>query len=404
MLAMTMASTEQTFNVSDHLATQSINPQTSSPLLHTIPPEIRNRIFEYALSEHRSPKYPPPDFTVRYDHEDAPLPNIPATMPEPTQPATSQAYHPIHGPFVRMRRRPITLISDTGCDWERPEGSVRMITDTTLLLTCRKIYLETCALPLMLKEHKFWCFRGPAGEAGNRFGDRLGGNLRKPGPIAGLLQRDLMRYARFYTQLFWLEDQNNAEAFWKLASAGDLLKPVEHLRITIRRSDWWLWENGEPLKINPFRGTADVTAMNEDIASGNQEFQTNDVWGLAFRELPNLKTLRIDFETSEDKREELNTIVEWATTWRLPLRDGRCLSTAGEKVEKMSWRGRSYHWDNDFCRECRSRMVPGMPRPPTTTCATCIQKELYKAHGYGPRLYVWTVTWKSAAEEQPERL
>lgn len=170
---MACPETSQTFNVADRLATQSINPQLDSPLFNVFPPEIRNRIFDFAFTEYRSPQFPAPDFALRYDHEAAPVPNVPADMPpRPTQRSPRR-------PMIGHRGRlPASVVRPqrytTGCDWERPEGSGHMITDTALLRTCRKIYLETYALPLMLKEHKFFCFRGPSHRRGDlTFGEVL---------------------------------------------------------------------------------------------------------------------------------------------------------------------------------------------------------------------------------------
>lgn len=198
-----------------------------------------------------------------------------------------------------------------------------------------------------------------------------------------------MRSVRFFTQLFWLEDSNDPQAFWKIARYQNFLDPVENLRITIRRSDWWNWESNAALNINPFRRRETDEVMRRDMASDSPRFRGDDVWGLAFQYLPKLKGLQIDFETAEDKKGELETIVDWAVKWKFPLSGGRYLSTAGQRVERMSWRGRSYHWARDGCPDCSARRLHGM-----ADCATCNERTRYDVHGYGPRLYVWTLTWK----------
>lgn len=274
-----------------------------------------------------------------------------------------------------------------------------MKTDTALLLTCRKVYIETHALPLMLKEHTFYCFRGPESCEKESIPHYFSQTMNKPSPVRGVKQRELIRSVRFFAQMFWLEDTESAYHFWPIIKNTDFLKPVENLRITIRRTDWWHWENNQRLKINPFKGNVDERTMQEDMAidHGNPPFRPK-VWGLAFQHLPNLKSLRIDLETSEDQVAELQTIVDWAVKWKFPLTEGRHLSTAGQQVELMSWQGRDYHM-SDTCPKCH------MPSRTTSTgCASCDERSRLEPHGYGPRLYIWTLTWKPVKGELVDQL
>jgi hypothetical protein len=80
------------------------NLQNNSPLFNKIPAEIRNQIFEYALAEYE-------DDTRRYAFE---------------------SYH--YRPGLTCRRK---------IDWQ-------------LLLTCKRIWLETRVLPASLAEHVWW--------------------------------------------------------------------------------------------------------------------------------------------------------------------------------------------------------------------------------------------------------
>ena len=161
------------------------------------------------------------------------------------------------------------------------------------------------------------------------------------------------------------------------------MQHVKNLKITIRRSDWWWNERNEPLAINPKRGKSetnfDVVAMRKDMAEekmgkgGDVEWNQR-AWGVAFKELRALKGLEIEFETSEEKEGELGAIVEWARGWRFPLKEGRVLSTEGEKPVWSKWRGKVYHWsqvcpfciqggeENDKCRE-RKEMIERQEGP-----------------------------------------
>lgn len=122
----------------------------------------------------------------------------------------------------------------------------------------------------------------------------------------------------------------------------------------------------------------------------------------------NLKTLRISFETSEDKKEEMEEIVAWAKTWRFDImswrhwvgeRDGEraaCLVAEDKPVEKMSWRGFPHHW-SDQCTACGSPY----PRP---GCTHCLEKQRLLQQDKGPRLLMWTVTWRPEPVDTPDDL
>ena len=146
-------------------------------------------------------------------------------------------------------------------------------------------------------------------------------------------------------------------------------------------------------------------------------------WGLLFLRMVNLKTLTIEFETSEDKKSEMETIVDWAhKRWRFPVlrrlsgdsrdpftfdhlqrshsespvdlspwsEDLDVLSAADEPVQKTSWRGFPHHLD-ERCQACR---IMWRVQNATTGCAECTKKQRLLALDMGPQLLVWTVTWK----------
>lgn len=136
--------------------------------------------------------------------------------------------------------------------------------------------------------------------------------------------------------------------------------------------------------------------METALRGGRVPFSTG-VWGLAFERMPKLKTLVMDFETSEDKKPEMEKIVEWAQRWKFPAASSSggpamCFSTAGMPVQKMSWRGMRQHW-SDNCIICTSWV------PRVEICVGCAQEARFRAAGYGPRLLVWTVTWKLVRDD-----
>ncbi|KAI0107526.1 hypothetical protein GGR51DRAFT_515879 [Nemania sp. FL0031] len=388
------------FNLCERLETQEVNPQLASPLFNgRIPAEIRNLIFEYAVTEFPSPRARiiKADSCVQQSHDLIPIPELPS--PSAVESVVERVRGQIQGiALSRHRMRPF-IMSHTrqpqdGFDWLRFDNTEPMRVGTTLLLTCRRAYLEAHSLPLLQTEQRFYCFRGPfgGGEGGSRtdIGEFITGWLSNPAPTKDLSQKDLVRSVRLFTQQYWLED-----SFQSCVNGSLWFANLEHLRITLRRSDWWDWERGAPLRINPFKGnchhrhTVDLMHRDMSTETGNVEF-TEGAWGRAFSRMSKLKTLTIDFETSEDKRAEMDVIVSWALKWRFPLLDGRHLSTGGRPASKMSWRGLKHHW-GDNCVSC-GRFVWNNPRG--DECPKCRETKLLVSQRYGPQLLIWTCVWK----------
>ena len=301
----------------------------SSPLFNgRIPAEIRTEIFSYALTEYPSPDVPRQhqDPDIHYNHDDDYLETLVLDRNPPSQ---------------RKDRR---LIGE----WLRFDNTMLMITSIALLKTCRRVYLETHSLPWLQKEHVLCFYRGQEDWESPYYHipflqvsvvyDHLvkryfNQQLAKPSSVPGRCLRDLVRSVRIFAQMFWLEDRERFSTFvdepW--------FPPIETLRITIRQGDWWDWENGEPPIINPFKGRTGLAEMQADmlVEGGNPPF-TPGAWGLAFEKMPNLKTLIVDFETSEGHKPALDKIVEWATKWKFPLSDGKVLNTEHRPVKKMN--------------------------------------------------------------------
>ncbi|KAI3329795.1 hypothetical protein F4824DRAFT_372239 [Ustulina deusta] len=390
------------FNLGQRLETEEVNPQLSSPLYNgRIPAEIRNLIFEFALTEFPSPnaKVIRPNTWVRQSHDVAPMPGT------PNPPAVGHVVEPVRSRIqgvVRPRRGmlPLTLSrapqAGDGFDWLRFDNTEPMRFGTALLLTCRRVYLETYKLPLLQTEQRFYCLRGPPSNSGGSEGPRtkidqfVTNWLSKPSPVPGLRQKDLVRSVRLFIQQYWLEDK-----LLQFVHTDNWFANLEHLRITLRRSDWWDWERNETLRINPFRGNCchvhTIGSMYHDMSTetGNVEFAAG-AWGRVFSHMSKLKTLTIDFETSEDKRDEMEALVAWALKWQFPLSHDRHLSTGGQPASKTSWRGLPHHWSNQ-CVSC-GRLT--QYRLPGDDCPKCSEMRGLVSQGYGPQLLIWTCLWQ----------
>ena len=254
-----------------------INPQLSSPLFALLPAELRTQIFHYALLAS-------PDFSKPY---------------------SKHSY------------------------WYRPGYTHARRIATSLLLSCRRVYLETCTLPLALNEHVIWGVersRIPPGATNNY---NLDGRMK-------LSQRNEITYIHIFCQQFWLEDWKNQ---WLAFSKSWMVEPgaLQRLRITIRHTDWWynlLGENS-PLALDPKRKGR---ARPGEWLGAKEPFEKGS-WGERFRHFEGLRELELELETVEGKRGELDASVEKAGTWQFKLGDGNVLVLDEDATEKSSWIG-----------------------------------------------------------------
>ena len=178
---------------------------------------------------------------------------------------------------------------------------------------------------------------------------------------------------------------------------------------------------------------ANMAAAKAAVAAGSVPDQRAswDSWGFSFAHMSSLRELIIDFEGVEAKMGRMEDLVAWAQTWRFlvfnnppreflersggatPPPDRRrydpyrvdpaaetldggpvrrsWLSARGQDVKRTSWRGRQYHWPHR-CPECQAdhRTNPD--------CGYCRKRRRMMDQEKGPRLYVWTVTWKAEPE------
>ena len=199
-----------------------------------------------------------------------------------------------------------------------------------LLLTCRRVYLETDLLPVVHNEHVIWGVeksRIPLGSTNYLLHDR---HMK-------LSQRNAVKTVHLFTQQFWLEDWKNQ---WLSFTTSWPEGGPENIRITIRHTDWWynlLGENS-PLALDPKRkGRARVGGWVPD----DQPYESGS-WGSRFANLKGLKKFEMELETIEAKRTELDTIIERARLWKLPLGDGNVLVMNEEGTQSSAWTGSKY--------------------------------------------------------------
>lgn len=170
------------------------NEQSQSPLFGKLPGEIRNRIFELALTQYES---------------------------------TDEAYKP-------------------DAYYKRPGHNGRIRLHTALLCTCRKIFAEARHLPAQTAMLHLW-FEGSERRPPHCDNGYYNRSIEFYN-FAGC------RTAQVFAQSFWLEGFGLNKWFSPLPRDRKLSKiyrmeQLAELTVTIRHTDWWDWEHNAPLRI-----------------------------------------------------------------------------------------------------------------------------------------------------------
>ncbi|KAL3477087.1 hypothetical protein BJX99DRAFT_226689 [Aspergillus californicus] len=246
-------------------------PQQTSPLC-TLPAELRTEIFTYALSP----------------YED----NDPST-----------AYQ-----------------KDTF--WRRPGYSAPKRTSTALLQTCKAIYAETWFMPFALAEHIMY----------------LTAHERAPKTTVKTREArlDIQRSLTEIRKLYGSVESGDLRIFAQLymLEPGDLLQGIldraflmpRLVRLTIRYTDFWHWEQRQPLYI-------DSRWVNE------------------VRIPDSVTRFVMDFESLERRKDEVDILAKQAIEgWFFTRKDGRVL-TASMEVAVSRWTGSSMFASRRWVRD-----------------------------------------------------
>ncbi len=266
---------------------KNYNPQPLCPLFSRIPNEIRNKIFAHALTEYA-------DKTKPYSRRSA---------------------------------------------FYRPGYEFHKLISTTLLLTCRRIYLEAHLVPLAINEHVFWCTQSPTGRWNSAQASTYFQRLTHA-------QRQSVATVHLFGTRYW-----NGKS-WRHDFAQLVYTWLKKLVLTLRHEHWAFFHRGQNYGFDPILPVA-VTwdekgipyAPSAECPDGPFEevfglpMGKEEIWGRQFQNMHGLKELRIDFEAVETRRKSLDPVVQFARNWRFDLWDGRVLSTEGTQVVERRWKG-----------------------------------------------------------------
>ncbi|KAF9773418.1 hypothetical protein IL306_008790 [Fusarium sp. DS 682] len=254
-----------------NILSKTPNPQNESPLFSILPGEVRDSIFSYVLTDH----------------------------PDPT---------------------PTKKFRENTC-YTRPSYLAAQSTDTRLLRTCRAIYRETWFKPFLLREQTEWAASGdrapPPGQAPPPLYSMLGKIARTQGIDNVEIER-----LRVFAQMYKLEE-----------GGLERILSMQHLAprtvtLTIRHTDWWFWEDDEPLR-----------------------FEGNWIKDVCAALSPNTTQFCIELESLERKKDQVDRIAkQMVDNWFFKRPDGVVLyadtSDANRKVSRWSgsstWHGQRW--------------------------------------------------------------
>ncbi|KAM0438793.1 hypothetical protein ACHAPT_001552 [Fusarium lateritium] len=411
-----------TESMSTQAARWHVNPQDSCPLFARFPPEIRQEIFSHALSEHDShfdikglPRVAFPDREPKWLVCELPE-NTSKPMPE------HSSLENVDLSYYTSQRRLVGKFYNECPIWLRPGTSAVRFQHTSLLRTCRRIYLE--ARDLLMQNATLRIFTRDEPEARNAGDDVLD-------------KKHITRYTanRLTSLEICISQQELEEDFGASFRRQENLRCIDNLRIIIRKNDWRDGSEIHGPQLTPYGDGRDVeddewTLMNEHMEleeehnqarapippipyTRREEDDGERTWGEQLSMIPNLKRLTMDFEFSEDQFHRLKELAEWAQrVWTFRLggqMKGYYLSAEGNPIKRTSWRGLTPHMGatcicpNEDCpnkssesEEDGSDESGELERP--ECCA-----ETYKLmeHGFGPRMYTFSVMW-TARKLEPE--
>lgn len=325
------------------LADTFVNAQSSSPLFRHIPPELRQIIFDFALTEEYAATETWPQWDCKND-------------------VGKLAW------------------------WVRPDYLGRKIVFTSVLRTCKRVYIESRGFVGKNKTHIFWHgqHRGPRNLP---FHDEHSYFERFT-----TAQLSTIKAIRLHIPSVYLA------AHLHMVCRLNLLQNIEILHLTLRRSDWLHWESNAKMALNPTgpdRGQH-PSQFQMSVQVGNVPVDTwsDMAWGSAFKNMPMLKEILLELESTIDRGSELMALVQDAQEWKFPRNDGGVFTC--RRVDMSRWRGPYCNW-NSVCSVCNRWRWARLPPTGTNLSQNldiCHESLEFSVERLGPELALAKLTFR----------
>lgn len=344
--------------------------QVQSPLFSVLPRELRDLIFEFALTD------------TKIDS------------------------------FESLLRRNVSRFKF------RPTNSTTQDIATNLLRTCRAIYCETWTLPLSLNPYVIYKLNA-RGDSGAKLHELLPWQLSLIQSLDITLQQTLLEaregnntlHTYLHRAAFWQAEDRHKGVYitprryksargpramtefpasfnfslipvettqdrhflshvlgthaqlpddiqppWYSPTRVLRAKPLLHLTLRLQHDDWWTWsdiphstEDTQQLALDPSVGTGHaeplhrptmsrMLALAENRRRGNHPSPfPNQGWLHTISSLPDLKRLDLVLETFTAKTAQLDRVVEAAKSWRFPISTTAFELAWDGKVDMSGW-------------------------------------------------------------------
>ena len=334
----------------DLLGKVKVQLQESSPLFSILPKELRDIIYEYALTDGNN--HPNQDQPIRRAWNCAlPKPNIAFNLLLTCRVVYLEAYQ------LAYILNPVTIHTiSTSPNTDITTPKILKLAPWQFALIQS---LEICMQQTQLEGSAFRKY-APAYKAAERHRGAI--------VLAQYFNRAQLQASNAMPafNLFGLKPKDQAETARSLENSIDnpalpnqpvTARPLVKLTIRISRTDWWTWTDAptntrSQLGLDPSIGdgsvhnrptTAVMLQLAEDRKRGWWRGYTDPLcWGNTIAKFQSLKEFTLVLETFAAKKSQLDNVVQSAKTWKFPMDEHHELKYAG-KVESSTWRQYASH-------------------------------------------------------------
>jgi hypothetical protein len=345
------------------LENKPVDAQDQCPLFATIPTEIRDLIFEYALTDCTSNPFNSEYRFKRSRDDHWPLSDIAFPLLQSCRRVYLEAYQ---FPYLSNPQIVYDLFNQTSRPKLASLAPWQFALIQSLDISLQQAALEGSPLSDFARYLKAWRTetRHEGAVMVPRFYKRA--RSRYPGAVIQSLNFGLLpntsslpdgdKLSLEHKNTFYSETMNRTSSKKKASARIIVARPLTHLTLRLGRQDWWTWTDhysstntNEHLGLDPScgDGTADIriraTASRMlDLAAQRRaglfsDLETLSSWGAQIGNISSLKSLTLVLRMFEKKKAQLETVVECAKTWKFPLRNTNCELVWDGKVQDCTY-------------------------------------------------------------------